>query len=274
MMAKSTLMGLKILQMPLFRRSQRFLLPVSSERTESRQLRQSQVLNYDIQMHSKGPKMLNKMIKRQGKLLNSKKKRADEQKSSVSLKFTDSDRMKSFNQVVKENLGWVLIGHKYQSEVLGRGFVVTRVRVDPSFGKMYIFYVTTSGEGKENKEQLSNFLNTHSNDIRVEMEQFSQLGRIPTLAFVYADNDTMPLPTPEDIKGIVDAQKANAAKVETVGGGADCSSDADFEEKTALEYNHLRYLKPRTDTLRFDRSHVLEKIMNEIKLSSPAHRGT
>ena len=106
------------------------------------------------------------------------------------------------------------------------------------------------------------------------MEQFSQLGRIPTLAFVYADNDTMPLPTPEDIKGIVDAQKANAAKVETVAGGTDCSSDADFEEKTALEYNHLRYLKPRTDTLRFDRSHVLEKIMNEIKLSSPAHRGT
>ena len=98
--------------------------------------------------------MLNKMIKRQGKLLNSKKKRADEQKSSVSLKFTDSDRMKAFNQVVKENLGWVLIGHKYQSEVLGRGFVVTRVRVDPSFGKMYIFYVTTSGEGKENKEQV------------------------------------------------------------------------------------------------------------------------
>ena len=53
------------------------------------------------------------MIKRQGKLLNSKKKRADEQKSSVSLKFTDSDRMKAFNQVVKENLGWVLsTGHK------------------------------------------------------------------------------------------------------------------------------------------------------------------
>merc|ERR1719357_1027094 len=72
-------------------------------------------------MHSKGPQMLNKMIKKREKLLNSKKKRADEQKSSVSLKFTDSDRMKSFNQVVKENLGWVLIGHKYQGEVLGKG---------------------------------------------------------------------------------------------------------------------------------------------------------
>ena len=105
------------------------------------------------------------------------------------------------------------------------------------------------------------------------MEQFCQLGRIPILDFVYDDNNTMPLPTPEDIKGIVDAQKANSPKVESVGGGADGSSDAsDFEEKTALEYNHLRYLKPRTDTLRFDRSHVLEKILNEIKLSSPAHR--
>ena len=105
-------------------------------------------------MHSKGPQMLNKMIKKQGKLLNSKKKRVVEQKNSVSLKFTDSDRMKSFNKVVKENLGWVLVGHRYQSEVLGRGFVVTRVRVDPSFGTMYIFYVTTSGEGKANKEQV------------------------------------------------------------------------------------------------------------------------
>ena len=116
-------------------------------------------------------------------------------------------------------------------------------------------------------------MSSHSNDIRLEMEQLSLLGRIPNLAFVYDDNNNMPLPTPEEIKGIVDAQKANSARTEDIGGGAECPSDADFEEKTALEFNHLRYLKPRTDTLRFDRSHVLEKIMNEIKLNSPAHRG-
>ena len=100
------------------------------------------------------------------------------------------------------------------------------------------------------------------------MEQLSQLGRIPTLAFVYDDNNKMPLPTPEEIKGIVDAQKQ--ARTEDVAG---TGADADFEEKTALEFNHLRYLKPRTDTLRFDRSPVLEKIMNEIKMTSPTHRG-
>ena len=48
------------------------------------------------------------------------------------------------------------------------------------------------------------------------------------------------------------------------------------EEETVADpsvaFSHLRFLKPRTDTLRFDRDLVMEKIVKEIRSSKPDHR--
>ena len=68
------------------------------------------------------------------------------------------------------------------------------------------------------------------------------------------------------------AQRERSVEEETGDGPAVRRNAAKEDDDYHLQFSHLRYLRPRTDVLRFNRAQVMEKIVKSIDLSRPAHR--
>jgi len=228
--------------------------------SQKRQLHASQAAA-DIFNHMQGPRMLGKMIRKQERLLKSAKQ-SGQQTKPKKLTFQDTSKMRSFNTTLLENLTWVLYSPKFQSIITGKGFVLTKVRVNPGFSEVYATYQTSS-MGEEEAKSLDKCLGHQANNIRLETERMSLLGQLPRLVFVRDAGKDLPMPTPEELQRIVDAQR-EMSNIDI--------SEVEAEVDPIRQFSHLRYLKPHTDVLRFNREKVMEKIINDIKLSRPAHR--
>ena len=68
------------------------------------------------------------------------------------------------------------------------------------------------------------------------------------------------------------AQRERSVEEETDDGPAVRRNAAEEDDEYHLQFSHLRYLRPRTDVLRFNRAQVMEKIVESIDLSRPVHR--
>ena len=68
------------------------------------------------------------------------------------------------------------------------------------------------------------------------------------------------------------AQRKRSVEEETDDGPSVRRNAAEEDDDYHLQFSHLRYLRPRTDVLRFNRAQVMEKIVKSIDLSRPAHR--
>lgn len=239
--------------------------------SQKRQFNTSQA-SADIYTHMQAPRMLNKMMKKQERILKSaKSKQQGSSNKPKKLTFGDSAKMKSFNATLLENLTWVMHSPQFQSIIAGKSFVFTKVRVTPGFSETYAMY-STSEMSREEAEALDSRLGYQANNIRLEAERLSLIGEVPKLVFVRDLGDGLTMPTPEELQRILIAQRKRSVEEETDDGPSVRRNAAEEDDYYHLQFSHLRYLRPRTDVLRFNRAQVMKKIVKSIDLSRPAHR--
>ena len=95
----------------------------------------------------------------------------------------------------------------------------------------------------------------HAVDIRHEIEQLGDLGKIPKIIFVYHKSEDVPLPSAEQIQDIL------SENLDEIEGAEVKSSERDSSDVVA----HVKLLEKRTDTLGFDHKSAMDKIMKSIR---------
>ena len=106
----------------------------------------------------------------------------------------------------------------------------------------------------------------HAVDIRHEIEQLGDLGKIPKITFVSHKSDDVPLPSAEQIKDILSYQLEQSEKLDDIEGADVNCSERDSSDALA----HIKQFKKKTDTLGFDHKSAMDKIMKSIRNTDPA----
>ena len=117
---------------------------------------------------------------------------------------------------------------------------------------------------QSNIQELGESLDKYAIDIRHEMQQMADLGKIPKIIFVYHKTDTVPMPTAKEIEEILTYQRENSLT---------CEEDIERDECQYANdpYAHIKCLKPRTDVLGFDRERAMKQVLQSIAESHPTH---
>lgn len=231
--------------------------------------RASRTAGPDIGVFRVGPNMLNKMIREQQ---SREKKAAERQKlkeqgivnKPIRLSFADTTKTKAFNRLFHQNLLLVLHSPSFSGYFVNSGLTITKVRTTPTFSEAFVYWKTTQ---VESQQELGEKLDLSAKNIRHEMQQFADIGKLPRIVFVLHKPDGLPMPSPEEVQKILEHQKEHATNCDMTEDGVASESDCDGDDA----YAHIRSLKKQTDALGFDRKAVMDKILYSMDKSHPIH---
>ena len=122
---------------------------------------------------------LAKMI-RQDQERRAKRQRKSSTKPKA-VKFVESENMRHFNRLVKQNLNLLKSQSALQSIVVSTGLVFTQVSVTPSWGEVYIFWKASSNQCSS--ESIQEQLDSLAPEVRHQLNQLNELGKIPKVIF-------------------------------------------------------------------------------------------
>ena len=122
---------------------------------------------------------LAKMI-RQDQERRAKRQRKSSTKPKA-VKFVESENMRHFNRLVKQNLSLLKSQSALQSIVVSTGLVFTQVSVTPSWGEVYIFWKASSNQCSS--ESIQEQLDSLAPEVRHQLNQLNELGKIPKVIF-------------------------------------------------------------------------------------------
>ena len=199
---------------------------------------------------------LNKMIL-QEKERRIKRQRKSENKPKT-VKFTENQHMRHFNQLVMQNLSLLKSGSDLQSIVASTGLVFTQVSVTPSWSELFIFWKSSNTSDCSNSDQIQERLDILAPNLRYQLQQLNELGKIPKVVFT------------RDYQHV---RKANFLNIMS-----SLSESQELEEldvgnvnpALAVSRSLMTHVKLKTDVLNFDR----EKAMNEVSKSDKFFRVT
>lgn len=177
---------------------------------------------------------LAKMI-RQDQERRAKRQRKSSTKPKA-VKFVESENMRHFNRLVKQNLSLLKSQSALQSIVVSTGLVFTQVSVTPSWGEVYIFWKASSNQCSS--ESIQEQLDSLAPEVRHQLNQLNELGKIPKVIFA------------QDYHHV---RKENFLNLMS-------SFEPPEVDEDSNEFNGNVELK--TDVLNFDR----EKAMTEVKV--------
>ena len=129
---------------------------------------------------------------------------------------------------------------------------------------MFVYWKTTQAECQQELEEKLDFC---AKDIRHEMQQFADIGKLPKIVFVLHQPDALPMPSPEEVQKILEYQKEHSTNCDME--EHDVTSESVCNEVDA--YAHIRSLKKETDALGFDRKAAMDKILYSMDKSHPIH---
>jgi len=265
------------------------------------------MINCDLVTAMRGPRTFNKLLRKQEQMLKKAKKQADHVKPK-SVNFIESGKMKAFNDSIMEHLTLVMASysdiiaipnddddeedsgaghtsHIREIELLNQGFSLTKAKVTPTRSEIYIFYELTPAQSWSTRdvEELATILDKRANQIRRQVERLAMLGKLPRFTFVRDTSRGLPMPTPEELLRISNHLKEAAQEYSSSLSESEAvidGLDTDSKGFTAASNNQphpelhgfdsLRYAKPPTKTLRFDRDSTMDKIANSLKMTRGA----
>ena len=122
----------------------------------------------------------------------------------------------------------------------------------------------------ESQEKVGQELDAQASNIRSEIQQFADLGKIPKIVFVFDKQmSSLTMPTSEEIQRLLAYQTS-----ETVSSSSNNSNDELAESEVTNEPKTDKYCdtdpnssKMRTDSLRLDRKKIMDKILTSIEKS-------
>ena len=123
----------------------------------------------------------------------------------------------------------------------------------PDFSEVYVYWTSKNTTDIDDLEKL---LDSMAADMRYEIEEFKDIGKIPKICFIRdTSQNTLSIPSKKEIEDMLAQQLENSEKIDSK---TDSESDGDQEYMKQLE--HMKTLKKRTDVLGFDRESVMKKV--------------
>lgn len=210
-----------------------------------------------------GPNMMTKMLRRQKYIFDQCKKdqaqKQNRRQKPSKLTFEDNSKTEAFNTLFQQNLLLVLHSPPFCNYFANSGLNITKVRTTPTFADVFVYWKTSQ---IQKTNDLGKTLDVHSVDIRHEIVQLGDLGKIPKIIFVCHKSEDVPLPSAEQIQDILSYQLKQSEKLHHEEGAevniSDCDSSAD-----------IKLFEKRADTLGFNHKSAMDKIMKSITNSDP-----
>ena len=100
----------------------------------------------------------------------------------------------------------------------------------------------------------------HARDIRHEIEQLADIGKIPKIIFIPHKSDTISVPTAEEIENILSYQHQQSEILEDEEGALNMA-----ESDSSDKFSHVLSSEKRTDVLGFDRKSAMDKVMEAVE---------
>ena len=123
----------------------------------------------------------------------------------------------------------------------------------PDFSDVYVYWAS---KNTSDMDDLENLLDSMAADIRYEIEEFKDMGKIPKICFLRdTSQNTLSIPSKKEIEDMLARQLENS---EIIDSKSDGETDSDQEYMNQLE--QIRTFKKRTDVLGFDRESAMKKV--------------